>query len=240
MVKIEQQAENGDIYLKSIKSGREVRVTEKFNALLNENPEIIADFLAIDAQLMEKKHEDGEKFFSPDGKLTVTVIGHAREDAWGKRENQYRGYYLKADFIDASGNQKSFFIKTMPGNYNTPEKSMGATEFDASAKAKKLVESSGISNVEVVNFQLGYENKRDNRTYFFSDWTNGVRLKEYLEQMPNTDERRDPLKKRYDKISSLLFPQFHDMFSTNMLYDEDSDKIILFDFMEKESFLKRK
>lgn len=156
-----------------IDSGRrELTYTEEFKKLIHDNPGVLSSFHKINDILKSKKAEDGEVI--EEQGLKITVIGSVEWDAFGAW--QRKGYYLKAEF---AGNE--FFVKTVPGYYKRATEGGGVEEFQSMQKARELLD--GQSDIEVIDFQLGYQDTDCNVSYFVSKWVNAIGLNDYLEKL---------------------------------------------------------
>jgi hypothetical protein len=221
-------------------SGRDLVYVEEFKQLIREHPGIIKSFLKLDKEIKERKDSGklsiGDTF--RDGYLSITIIDKLGKD---KKSNPkvIRAYYMKVEI----GNE-TFFIKSIPGYQHNEGMSGGAKEFVSLEETKRLLE--GISGVEVIDFQLGYEHKNgyglgyeytdDDRTYFVSKWRNGTRLDMYLFDLKekifldqDSESKYKNLLKRVEEIKTKLGDKFLEINTANMLYDKEADKIIVYD-----------
>jgi hypothetical protein len=206
------------IHMTSGNTGREVRVTKEFNDLLNENPEIVADFLEIIKKLKLNPCEAGSVLEDDNKNIRVEVIEHLKEDPYYRRPE---GYYLRVQF-----GKHDLFIKNVPGFENDPQ-SMGASELQTAIELKNVVRSAGLEKVEVADFKLGYQDEKGN-TLFMSKWVKGIRLDFYFEQLNKNSAKAEVISQRFEEIRGAL-KGFNDVSPKNMIYDPDTDIITIFD-----------
>jgi hypothetical protein len=210
------------------KNKRELIYSDEFKKLINENPDALKNFLEIEKEIKSKMDagslKPGEIFERSD--VIVEIMSGVRLYEPLKRP----GYYLK---VGLAGQR--FFVKRV-GGYFKHKLGYGAKEFLSTQKVKELL--LGIENVEVVDFQLGYQDPKRDVTYFVSKWIDCVVLCDHIieirrEIMKSDDE---DLKKEYrnilvtiEIIRQKLEELFHDFGTTNMLYDSKNKKIIVYD-----------
>jgi len=199
-------------------AGRELVYVDEFKQLINDNPGVISSFLKFDDIVKEKNKnhnlKNGEIF--EEGNLRLTTVDRSKEVEVGRP-----AFYYKAEIGD-----ESFFIKSIPGNYYKPDESMGAEEFQSIQKAKELLE--GEEDVDVIDFQLGYEDK-NGHTYFVSKWVEGVNINGYIEDQVKSNAERNRLVSKVLRILRLLDDSYYDVGRGNMMYDPVNKKIIVFD-----------
>jgi hypothetical protein len=150
-------------------------------------------------------------FESEGVKISIVQKSHKTE--------QTLGSYFKVET-----GKDIFFVKTLPGYHLA---GLGANEMSSLIKAKKLLE--GLEGVEVVDFQLGYED-RNGTTYFVSKWEDGVPLDNYFESLHKNDSevKNSDLYRRYIDIV-LRLGKFADVEEHNIFYNPQTDKLIVFD-----------
>ncbi len=217
-------------------SKHELIYTDEFKQLIRENPKILTSFSKINDTLKSKKVEEGE--ILEDGNLQITVFGYVD---WGEHATWHRdGYYLKAEFAG-----EEFFVKTIPGYRHYAEEGGGVEEFQSAQKARELLE--GQSDIEVIDFQLGYQDKKSETSYFVSKWVNAIKLEDYIRKIKSDDatpEEKAELPEILEKtkrLRELLKGEgFWDIEGNqNILYDPSSKKIIVFDIHSVNNLLTR-
>jgi hypothetical protein len=196
---------------------KKLTYVESFKDFFSENPGVISAFLKFekDAKYVNESGyyevEYGASRDFNDVRITSIQKSHANAPS-------SPGSYFKVETKDGD-----FFVKTIPGFHG---KGMGASELSSLSKAKGLLKD--IKGVDVVDFQLGYEDDKG-KTYFVSKWQDGVVFDEYLESTggasnPNNLELID----RYQDIAVAL-RRFADVWEHNVLYDQKTDKLMVFD-----------
>ncbi len=196
-----------------------------FKEMIGKHRGIIGSFHSLMNKINEAKETKrlmyGDIF--EEGDLKLKVIGSAGE---GVSEGEPVG---KAIYFKAQVDKESFFIKDVPGLSDGTGR--GAEEFKSLENAAKLLK--GIEGVEVIDFQLGYQDT--DRTYFVSKWRDGVILGEYLTALyakvdAESLEKRNNLLKRYKVIDDIMEAHnFQDFHFDNVLYDQSTDMLIVFD-----------
>lgn len=124
---------------------------------------------------------------------------------------------------------KSYFLKK---EFKYPCRG-GNDEFLSCRKAEELIE--GLDGVKVIDYQLGYSDQNNN--YFVSKWMDLPTVSACVwgtkgKQVPQ--EKRDELMARANAVMRRLCPSFYDVMDYNMLYDEQTNMIYLFDLHESE------
>lgn len=136
--------------------------------------------------------------------------------------------------------EKSFFVKRTPVN-DKLKRGNGFFEYQASQKMERLVKD--IPWVEVVGYQLGYTH--GSWSYFVSRWDDVLEkdLDIYLKELEliiqtskgseEEEKRYNEIRKKVEELRNLFGEDYFDFYEHNMAYDEDKDKIILFDLNRK-------
>lgn len=206
---------------------RKLAYTPEFKE--NLPPTAIKEFLKLAPKLRRKETLEGANI----------VVTHF-DDSWGGVR------YYKVVLGD-----KDFFVKRIPARFS--EKGGGFGEAVASEKMRSLLREHKIENVEVIDFQLGYEDKSDR--YFVAKWsgTASDRLlnlfvyendlvsqiqnlkyaKASISEIADTERELDKIRSRENKLTKFFEQTFNDFGSINMAYDPQSKKIILFDLYLK-------
>ena len=205
---------------------RALAYVKSFQDILVKHPRLINIFRHLEKRMKEKIYADQASVGSSleDQGVKITVID--KDPPLIKPP----GSYFK---VEVEG--EAFFVKTVSGFYDQGD---GVWELNSLNKAKNLLRN--MKDVEVVDFQLGYQDK--DSTYFVSRWEEGVVLDEYLEKLQsikktskdekmaqNATKELVELKKRYDKIVLLLRDAFTDVHEHNMLYNPQTKKLKIFD-----------
>jgi hypothetical protein len=98
----------------------------------------------------------------------------------------------------------------------------------SSAVARRLL--AGVPDVEVVDFQFGYEDKDRHEKYFVSKWIEGL---ERVSQIPLNSPDATHVEQVMDRIYAILKEDkneiFFDVLEANAFYDSQTKKVILFD-----------
>jgi hypothetical protein len=107
----------------------------------------------------------------------------------------------------------------------------GPHEVISSAKVKEALRDE--HGVEIIDFQLGFEEKQKQVRYFVARWQKGnpICLETYLDSIEDKQELQR-LMFRLDNIKSVIRHKLggaFDLRTYNMFYDKEEDKIILFD-----------
>jgi hypothetical protein len=88
----------------------------------------------------------------------------------------------------------------------------------------------------VIDFQLGYKDQ-DGKTYFVSKWLDLPTVYDYVygdDVSEEESESREKIIDKYDEIEHILKQyNFQDVHIGNMLYDENSNKIYIYDIFEQ-------
>jgi len=199
-----------------------------------DNPGILRRFKELEAQIGPKS-DFGDVLEGHGIKITLlNESGNTGKVAdWNLSKSilTVPGDYLKLEI----GGQK-FFVKRVSG---FKEVSIyGYEEVQSIKAAKKALE--GLDKVEVIDFELGFQDGKT--TYFVSKWRNAVNLAAHLSFLEDTiyddilensepaEQARNILVQRIAEIKRTLHPSgFKDVFPNNMLYDDKTDKIYVFD-----------
>ena len=181
-------------------------VTKEFKELVGKNSDLVPTVIELLDKLPKGSRTD-EKM-TKNG-ITLTLV-------------QNRNYctIYKFEFAD-----KKFFLK-----YNS-SLLYGSKEIKSSAKAAEFL--ADTPGVRVVNFQLGYHDKK--RSFFVAEWQDLLRIEHYLaehEEEPNLEE----LRARITHVEDIMDKNnFFDAYAHNMFYDPAKDEIILFDLEHRKS-----
>lgn len=189
----------------------------------------VHDFLRLVKEVDAKRQHGAAAW---EGDTTVISVGGLNPEKWQKGET----FYYRAQF-----NGQPYFIKRLSAAYGEGYGG-GHKELMDSREARELI--GDLENVEVVEYVMGYESKKD--WYFVSKWNDAfqVTLDEYLNQL-KTEIRKNPsqaeeLENVYDEIldrvraiTKRLRPSYEDVMTYNMAYDPASKKIFLFDLNKK-------
>ncbi|GEM_PF-4353235 len=216
---------------------RKLAYAESFKEIIVNHHGLISTFQNLENQLKEKVkkgefllgysiEERGLKL-SPIG-TSPTLEEHVH--GYGKYPGN-KGMYLK---VEIQG--EAFFVKTKPGYL---EKGKASDELLSLKKVKELLNN--LKNVEVVDFQLGYQDR--DRSYFVSRWEDGITLFDFMmeQRIENSDKesqrilynkKGNELEERLQQIESRL-KDFADVNWQNILYDPKTEKLTVFDVHDK-------
>lgn len=214
---------------------RQLAYVESFKKFVSTHPHLILSFKKIEKEIESKVKENGVfvngTFEEKDYKITAI-------DSTGSSEGQSGP--LNAYFKVQAGGE-IFFVKRIPGYF---KQGRGVSEFASMQRAKELLKD--LDNVEVVDFQFGYQDKKD-ATYFVSKWEEGELLEKYLERLlPTTsskagnteisliaDHEYERIRKIRNEIIKKLFVEFKDVSAHNMIYCLNTKKVIVFDIHKR-------
>lgn len=205
--------------------------SEEFKSLIKNNPGLIKSFRNFERLLIEKRGNEDLFFDSvfEEGDMRITVIDKHR-----RNQTVIPGSYLKVEI-----KSEIFFVKRKGGFWDRDE-GLGFNEFNSLIKAREVLKD--IEGVEVVDFQLGYQDEEKRISYFVSKWIDGASMDDYIAGLrikntgyfedKNIEAQISSLYSRVNKIISKL-QSFYDVGIDNMLYDPVSDKILIFDIPYK-------
>ena len=185
----------------------------EFKELIRQHPGAIATFRKLETEAREKLKTEGvwDYVFEENG-VNLKLLDSL-------------GSYFK---VEMDGH--AFFVKRTKGFYEAiGVKSEGVDEYRSAQEAQHALE--GIKNVEVIDFQLGYQDGKGG-TYFVSKWLDYPKLNRYLATLTSKEdlELKTRLEQRIRNIITHLQQKwFVDAWDQNMLYDPLTDKIIVFD-----------
>jgi len=104
----------------------------------------------------------------------------------------------------------------------------GYVEVKSSASAKDLLKN--IEGVEVIDFKLGYENKKEKVRYFVSRWEPDFKKISEDDTFESIEKQeKDRLRLLMDQIRNILGSSFIEIAEHNMFYDKKRKKIIIYD-----------
>lgn len=179
---------------------------------------------------VDKQHRHGAAAW--EGNVTVISVGGFRKEKWEKGET----FYYRAQF-----DGHPYFIKKLQESYGK-EYGGGHKEIMDTRAAKELVRD--LSNVEIVDYVLGYEGSKD--WYFVSSWNDAfettldVYLHNLAAEIRKNPSKSEALQAEYDEIldrtreiTKRLRPEYEDVMTYNMAYDPSTKKIFLFDLNKK-------
>ena len=211
---------------------RKLGYAQEFKDWIKQNPGIIKRFLkALNSGEISKAFSANKPFQI--GDITITSA---------ELYFRIRGSRIKLKLGD-----KTFFIKIEKKISKHSKYQHGYEEFLSTQKAIELLEE--IPNVEVCDFQLGYQD--DKFSIFVSSWIDFLRLDVYIDQLkikaaksePGAEEELKTLITTLKKICQILEPsvleknrkteRYIDVREGNMFYDPQTKKIILFDLSEE-------
>ncbi|MFA7193990.1 MAG: hypothetical protein WC087_03685 [Candidatus Paceibacterota bacterium] len=202
---------------------RQIKYTPEFKDIIAENPGALKIFLKLEEEIAAHTDLREEKVFE-DGDVKITPL-YDEVRASGYGDNKANSY-LKVEIGD-----EAFFVKTIPGHNQYKDESGGVREFKNSKYVKEILR--WVQGVEVVESQLGYEDKEKDVTYFVSKWMDLPRLNKVLNETRSL-EMKDSLNNRVEIIQRRLNENnMMDVEPYNMFYDEKTDTIYVFDIFEK-------
>jgi len=188
-------------------SKKAIAYTDEFKAFNRENPRVMGLFL----KLAEQLKNIGET--ASEGDMSVELI-----DLRGflKIHGRLFPYYK------VKVGTQSFFIKTCPA----------VREFRDTLKARDKLQK--MPNVEVIEIQFAYNYKSNG--YLVVNWLDLPTIEDYLKGEVSEPKRTD-LISRLSLTKEILGPGYWDNNERNAFYDENRDKIILFDLNESQQIL---
>ncbi|MEY2701425.1 MAG: hypothetical protein RLY43_45 [Bacteroidota bacterium] len=225
-----------------LRQNRELEYTEEFREFLRNNPGALKSFLKLEKEIEENSTailESREEKVFEDENVKITPLYKAIEDRNLYSVINGRDKIPANSFCKVEIGDRAYFVKTIPGYFNNPEESTGTDEFRTIMKAKETL--SGLEDVEIVEPQLGYRDKNTDRTYFVSEWKDLPNIATFLKSVTSTGEPKKGYRliNRFMDIEARLSAVgIKDVHTTNMFYDESTDKIYLFDLFD-DSYKKR-
>ena len=204
--------------------------TKEFNDLKHEKP----DALNLALKLMKELKTEGQTAEEQDIKVMLV----------GKKEAEPRTkdtvHYYKLDVL-IEGITHSFFIKRTPIAYK--KYGGGYSEAVSSHKAVELLKEKNIKNVQIVDFQFGYDDEEN--WYFVSKWNEALQhpmdqyienLDRYIKENPiGSDSQRLELEQLIERVKNIrtALVNYSDIAAYNMYYNPEADEVtILFDLFE--------
>ena len=212
---------------------RKLGYAQEFKDWIKQNPGVIKRFLeALNSGEIDRTLSTNKPFRIGDATITLAELYPNR-----------RGPRFKLRLGD-----KAFFIKIEKKVPDNLKFQYGYEEFLSTQKARELLEE--VPNVEVCDFQLGYQDDKFN--IFVSIWIDLPRLDIYMDRLRFKAEGLEPvameefktIKTTLKKIYQILLPPlvsiaqrrktegYGDIREGNMFYDPQTKKIILFDLAE--------
>jgi len=187
---------------------KQLAYTSEFKEFIHQNPGAVRSFEAIINRVNGSDANRGDVFQEGDIKATVVTLRSTIREEY---------YFFKVEIGD-----KKFFVKCEKGSGLR-----GYEEFSSSAEARELLKD--MQDVEVVDFQLGYQDAHGN-SYFVSRWQDLPTLVEYLDEL-NSSRRDSEAAELYTKVKAIreVLPSFSDIAVWNMFYDAAKKKFYLFD-----------
>lgn len=209
---------------------RKLEYADEFKDVVHNHPGIIDFFKRIREKSKQEIPNGG--FWEENG-VVIAPVNRSGETLLDK---------AGSDFFKVKVDENEYFMKCKRGYLNNEEvESGGVDEANSLKLAREMIK--GMDNVDVVDFQLGYQDEKTNTTYFVSRWISGVKLSHYLgkeetEIAPNEIETRkkteEELWNRAYAIYDALGDNFWDAGPNNMMYDPTSGKITIFDIHKKD------
>jgi len=232
---------------------RKIAYTEEFRNLIREYPGIIRRIREI-LRSQELVNSEVGDVFEFDERFNGKVTRIKLEVKKNLKDGSMTFYYLKLD-VDGG----SFFIKSE----FWPSRGKGYDEFVNTQDVKRRLKN--LSWVGTVEHTFGYQ-EDGGQTFFISEWVDFPLLRDYMvelrlkiEHLQLVHDRQAPdksmdmweqeaeelrkLRKQEeeleDKMRTLqeVLPEFHDLSSWNMFYDEENQKIYLFDLFKTDQSL---
>lgn len=206
---------------------RKLTYTQSFKEMVVKHPRLLSIFQDLENK-MKDKIQTRKAFVGSsleDKGIKITVIDKSQS-----ANNKPLGAYFK---VGIGG--EAFFVKTVPGYYDLGK---GAKELASLNKAKELLKD--LKDVEVVDFQLGYEDNKGT-TYFVSKWEEGLHLDDYSAELASKEHRTKDEKLVHNLASEhaelfarfkeirLLLSRFVDVSEHNILYNPKTKKLKVFD-----------
>lgn len=204
---------------------RELEYADEFKEFIADNPGVLKRFLVLEKQIDEREY-DGELDHNDvveDGGLKISFVTKVKKEA-----------SRPADYMKVEIGDHAFFVKRVIGQKHYPKITRPLDEKESLEKASEVLQK--LDNVKVVDFQLAYQDKK-NRLYYVSKFLDFPRLNDYIwkkrsENMENIAPTAE-LFRRAGEITDLLYKEsFYDVHAENMLYDEETDTIYVFDVFE--------
>ncbi len=193
---------------------REIAYSNDFKNWVREHPQALSKVLGCINQVLISKEEGTYKVDHAEfDDTSVDLINHGFGDSFKVRVRN-DSFFVKRDNFRESG---------------------GVKEFESSMKAKDKLK--GLFNVEVVEYQLGYTNKKTGEKYYVARWVSGMEKAEKHAFIPDVNPNGNrELSNRIDVIKERL-KGFWDVNAGNMFYDPKSKKILVFDLENRSGAL---
>ena len=134
--------------------------------------------------------------------------------------------------------EDEFFVKREQGKRELFGKMGGYEEGLDTIRAKELLAAQ--SGVDVVDFMLAYEDKQKDIRYFVAPWVNMPLLIDFLSKKELSSDVKNELAARFKRAAEILETPdekglgYFEVLDTNAFYDQENDKIILFDLNRKQ------
>lgn len=211
---------------------RREKIDEEFTQI-NLGPEKSLVYNQEISHLLTKKNRED---FLELIKLAKTKNGKTAEKDGNKIVliglNPTQGRGGSSHYYRASMDENDYFIKEVSVK-QLKDYGGGAGEIRAMIKAKELLKD--FPDVEIMDYQLGYQGNR--KTFLIAKYNQVLEtnMGEYLDSLEDNKELEKMLllKHRVEEIAKILRPYFFEIKYQNMAYDEKTDKVIIFDLMEK-------
>lgn len=203
---------------------RELEYVDEFKEVVHSHPGIIDLFKRIREKSKQEIPNDG---FWEENDIIVTPI-------------DYKGEFLLdesgGDYFKVKVDNNDYFVKCKRGYHRGKIGSGGVDEANSLNLAREMIK--GIANVDVVDFQLGYQDEKTQTSYFVSKWMGGVNLSHFLgrkdadipaDEIDAWPKLKKELRDRTYAIYKAIGENFRDVANNNMMYDPVSGKITIFD-----------
>jgi hypothetical protein len=139
--------------------------------------------------------------------------------------NEEDGALYSKSFKVTVGDQK-FFLKLE--NESIAEEG-GFQEMESTLLAKDEIEAVKTQGVKVIEPLWGYEDQKENKSYYVAEWSDLPTLDEILTEYEKQNSKKAAeLLKRIYAIQKIL-QGYREISPANMFYDKENDEIILFD-----------
>lgn len=206
---------------------REIEYTPDFKEVIAQNPGALKSFLKLEKEIEEKAKNrkldiENEESFS-DGDVRATPVYSVFNKIYEGLTYEDCDVNTPADYLKVEIGDNAYFVKR---DYGFHWDGSGIQEMNSLKKAKEVLKD--MQGVEVVDFQLGYCDDKNRKSYFVSKWMDLPTVREASEENVSVLTKFNEINK---KLSDAGFIDAHEK---NMFYDKTTDTIYVFDVFDRE------
>lgn len=213
-------------------SEKAIAYTPDFKKLVHDNPGVMREITDLigqaeevvcreQSQRLKESDKAGFRYESDvfsSGNCSVTYLN---------RFSGMASFDPCQEYFKAQVGEDSFFIKKEKSSSNEQG---GVSELLVSEQVKRILKD--FTDVEVVDYQFGFADKKNGTQYFVSKWADGlVNMGDFFEKGEDFDQIRE-LRKRINQIKEALIEagcRVYDFDVHNAFFDPETKKIVLFD-----------